>query len=94
MVTPEIIVHYRITGVPCWADHFCGLHYLQIGSSTDWFSPLKAYVVPSGALNSSPQGGSFHVSCYSILPSPVSEVCGVLSKEVLLSSSLRKLETI
>lgn len=45
---------------------------LQLGATTDGFSPLAAYTPPSNTMRTCPQGGGLHVRPSLIHPMPLS----------------------
>lgn len=71
------------------ADPYCSLYGSHLGQTPDLMtSPSPATcVVLSSSIKASHQTGSFLLGINLISPCPMTEVCGVFSSEVLLSSS-------
>lgn len=56
-------------GIACCAEH-CGSQVSQLGRTTDCFSPLATYLIPSLTMTASLQGGLFHQLIYVGNPIP------------------------
>lgn len=72
------------------ADHCCVSQALWIGRTNDCFSHLAACTALPNTVRVNPWAGDFQVGSSSILPSPVSEVCGIFSNRFILSSDGRQ----